>query len=109
MAGSKRFKTPLQAIRAKCLDCSGGDTAEVEGCLIPDCPLYTFRTGLELRCDVIPAQKKAFADIPEASGPGTGSREAGRTTKVKQASAYSTCCSRQLYLTVEAGNIGFAD
>ena len=39
-------KTPvLKAIRAKCLDCSGGSRAEVEDCLVRSCPLYPFRLG----------------------------------------------------------------
>jgi hypothetical protein len=37
--------TPIKAIRAKCLDCSGGSYKEVEDCLIPDCPIYLYRLG----------------------------------------------------------------
>jgi hypothetical protein len=37
--------TPLRAIRANCLDCSGGSQAEVRSCVIPDCPLYQYRMG----------------------------------------------------------------
>ena len=33
----------LKAIRAKCLDCSGGQKAEVEKCQLADCPLYPYR------------------------------------------------------------------
>jgi hypothetical protein len=36
---------PLKAIRAKCLDCSGGSQAEVRLCEIQDCPLYPYRMG----------------------------------------------------------------
>jgi hypothetical protein len=35
----------LKAIRAKCLDCSGGLQSEVRGCLVRDCALYPFRMG----------------------------------------------------------------
>lgn len=35
----------LKAIRAKCLDCSGGMQSEVRGCLVRDCVLYPFRMG----------------------------------------------------------------
>jgi hypothetical protein len=35
----------LKAIRAKCLDCSGGSHADVAGCLVRICPLYPFRMG----------------------------------------------------------------
>ena len=34
-----------KAIRFKCLDCSGGNVAEVRGCGIPKCPLWPFRMG----------------------------------------------------------------
>ena len=35
----------LKAIRAKCLDCSGGMPSEVRDCLVPDCALFPFRFG----------------------------------------------------------------
>lgn len=37
--------TPLQAIQAKCLDCSGGDSREVKHCPKEDCALHPFRRG----------------------------------------------------------------
>lgn len=37
--------TPLKAIRAKCLDCSGGSSNEVKLCPITHCPLYDYRDG----------------------------------------------------------------
>ncbi|MEW6195601.1 MAG: hypothetical protein AB1521_10650 [Bacteroidota bacterium] len=37
--------SPVKAIKAKCLDCSGGSKKEVRECIIQDCPLYTFRLG----------------------------------------------------------------
>lgn len=37
--------TPIKAIRAKCLECSGFQPKEVRGCVITDCPLYPFRMG----------------------------------------------------------------
>lgn len=37
--------TPLKAIRAKCIDCSCGSSAEVRNCQIMSCPLYDFRFG----------------------------------------------------------------
>lgn len=39
----RTFKTPLDAIRAKCKECSNGSRSEVENCLIIDCPLWTYR------------------------------------------------------------------
>jgi hypothetical protein len=43
-------KTPLKAIRAKCLDCSGGEYKEVRECQFDgkqdeECPLYPLRMG----------------------------------------------------------------
>gem|GEM_PF-3467339 len=43
-------KTPLKAIRAKCLDCSGGEYKEVSACPFDgkqdeECPLHPFRMG----------------------------------------------------------------
>ena len=35
----------LKAIRAKCLDCSGGSHAEVADCRVRSCALYPFRMG----------------------------------------------------------------
>lgn len=37
--------TPMQAIRAKCLDCMCGQANEVKQCPSSDCPLYDYRTG----------------------------------------------------------------
>lgn len=37
--------TPIKAIRAKCLDCSGGQFKEVRLCPVQDCPLYEYRSG----------------------------------------------------------------
>ena len=37
--------TPIKAIRAKCLECSCGNNAEVRECVIPNCPLYPYRMG----------------------------------------------------------------
>lgn len=36
--------TPLRAIRAKCLDCSGS-VAEVRACPCGSCPLFRYRLG----------------------------------------------------------------
>jgi len=36
---------PLKAIRAKCLDCSGGMRNEVKNCKLERCPLWPYRMG----------------------------------------------------------------
>ena len=37
--------TPVKAIRAYCLDCSGDSAHEVKLCPISECPLYKYRLG----------------------------------------------------------------
>lgn len=37
--------TPMKAIRAKCLDCMCGNSAEVRRCPCENCPLYPYRFG----------------------------------------------------------------
>ena len=39
------IKTPIKAIRSKCLDCSGGQPGEVRLCPIEACPLWPYRMG----------------------------------------------------------------
>ena len=41
----KEIKSPLKAIRAKCLECSGGSSNEVKLCNVTNCELYNFRFG----------------------------------------------------------------
>jgi hypothetical protein len=40
------LQSPVKAIRAHCIDCSGGSSNEVEKCVMTDCPLYPFRFGV---------------------------------------------------------------
>ncbi len=35
----------LKAIRAKCLDCCGGNASEVRKCVCTNCPLWPLRMG----------------------------------------------------------------
>lgn len=39
--------TRKQAIRLKCLDCSGNNRAEVRRCPVTGCPLWPYRMGTE--------------------------------------------------------------
>lgn len=43
--GNPKVMTPMKAIRAKCLDCCGGQYSEVKMCPCTNCPLYDFRLG----------------------------------------------------------------
>ena len=38
--------TPVKSIRAKCLDCSGGQTREVRLCPLEKCALWPYRMGV---------------------------------------------------------------
>ena len=38
-------RTPIKAIRAKCLDCCNESFAEVRVCNIKKCPLWEYRMG----------------------------------------------------------------
>lgn len=41
----KNRKTPLKAMRAKCLDCCAGNAVEVRLCPSTDCALWYYRFG----------------------------------------------------------------
>ena len=50
----------LKAIRAKCLDCSGGIQSEIRDCLVRDCALYPFRMSTNpWRASVSDEQREA--------------------------------------------------
>lgn len=38
-------RTPIKAIRAKCLECCNGQQKEVRKCVIISCPLHEYRMG----------------------------------------------------------------
>lgn len=45
MKATNKTLTPMQAIRAKCLDCCCNNHTEVRLCPSTDCPLHSFRSG----------------------------------------------------------------
>ena len=53
MAKSIAKRTPIKAIRAKCLDCTCGQVVEVRECLIRDCPLWEYRMGHRPKAEAI--------------------------------------------------------
>lgn len=57
-------QTAIKAIRAKCLDCSGGSSAEVKACELTHCPLYKFRLGKNpnIKREMSVEQRQAAAD-----------------------------------------------
>lgn len=55
---------PLQAIRAKCLDCSAGQPSEVRECPVDRCALHPFRMGKNphrKRRELSPEERQALA------------------------------------------------
>ena len=42
---AKNYKTPIKAMRAKCLDCCCGSPKEVRLCPVIECALYPYRFG----------------------------------------------------------------
>lgn len=56
---------PVKAIRAFCLECSGGSTAEVKECPVVRCALFPFRMGknpYRQRREMTEEEKRALAD-----------------------------------------------
>lgn len=43
--------TPMKAIRAKCVDCSGGNRNEVRFCTVEKCALHPYRMGKRPKAD----------------------------------------------------------
>lgn len=56
---------PVKAIRAFCLECSCGSTAEIKECPVIRCPLYPFRFGknpYRQRREMTEEEKRVLAD-----------------------------------------------
>lgn len=56
---------PIKAIRAKCIDCCCGSTAEVKECPSYKCPLHPFRMGknpYRQRREMTEEEKRVLAD-----------------------------------------------
>jgi len=85
-----KLMTPLEALRAHCIDCSGHDPEEVAHCPVKRCPSWPFRFGRNPWRIVSDAQRAAsranarhlrsgsrqnhgnLADGAALAGPGTG-------------------------------------
>ena len=50
--------TPIKAIRAKCLECCGGQTKEVRECVIKRCTLFPYRMGHRPKGEEIPVEEQ---------------------------------------------------
>lgn len=53
-------RTPMKAIRAKCLECSCGQVKEVRLCPVKNCPLYEYRNGHRPKGGEDPPKAKEF-------------------------------------------------
>lgn len=60
----EEIKSPLKAIRAKCLDCCCDNANEVKLCPVDECPLHTFRFGKNpfRKRELTEEQKKLVAE-----------------------------------------------
>jgi len=55
--------TPIKAIRAKCIDCSGGQLSEVRLCPVTTCALWPYRMGKRPKREVAePLREVAYAN-----------------------------------------------
>lgn len=49
-------RSPLKAIRAKCIDCCCGNKTEVRLCPSEKCPLWPFRSGRRLPKEIVDSE-----------------------------------------------------
>lgn len=62
---AEQITNPVKAIRAKCIDCSCGSTAEVANCTATGCALFPFRYGknpYRQRREMTEEEKRVLAD-----------------------------------------------
>ena len=62
---ANEITNPVKAIRAYCLECSNGSTAEIKDCPVYKCPLYPFRFGknpYRQRREMSEEEKQVLAD-----------------------------------------------
>ena len=61
----KFYKTPIKVIRAKCLDCTCGQSKEIRLCPIINCPLYPYRMGRRPDEVTLDTMKEFYSENPE--------------------------------------------
>lgn len=95
-AGHKRM-SPIQAIRAKCLDCSVFQPSEVRLCEAVSCPLWPFRAGrhpytrAKLGNSVQEADfRKEEGSAEAATSPSRGSQQSSDGKSDEHAEQYHT-------------------
>ena len=61
------YKTPVKAIRAKCLDCCCNQYGEVLNCTVIKCALYPYRLGKRPNEETLDTLKKAKVESEHPS------------------------------------------
>ena len=61
----KNMKTPIKAMRAKCLDCTCGSHIDIRKCTVIDCDLYPYRFGKRPTQAIINTINKFYAENVE--------------------------------------------
>ncbi|SVE37340.1 uncharacterized protein METZ01_LOCUS490194 [marine metagenome] len=59
---AKNYKTPIKAMRAKCLDCCCGSPKEVRLCPVIECALYPYRFGRRPTKAILDTIKEFYAE-----------------------------------------------
>ena len=58
--------TPMKAIRAYCLECSGDSFRNVKLCVMSDCPLYPYRMGRRPKIEAKPPTLQGAIDLKKS-------------------------------------------
>ena len=61
---AKLYKTPVQSIRAKCLDCTCNQPKEIRECTVINCALYPYRMGRRPDKVTIDTLKEYYGEKP---------------------------------------------
>ena len=57
------LRTPIKAIRAKCIDCCAGQIYEVAKCNIKKCPLWEYRRGKRPKGDDLLTEDELSGEV----------------------------------------------
>ena len=61
----KLYKTPIKAMRAKCIDCCCGSHKEIKECTVIDCDLYPYRMGTRPSQETLDTLEAFYEKNPE--------------------------------------------
>ena len=62
------LRTPIKAIRAKCIDCCAGQMYEVSKCTIKKCPLWEYRMGRRPKGDNLLTENELDREVDSYVG-----------------------------------------